>query len=181
MNNNTKSARRQVTIYIDGKTEKNPGPGAWSSILTFGVHKKELNGYQADTEVFRMQLFAAISGLGALKEPCIVQLVTKSTELVADISQQKYIFWRANGWKEQDGSNVQNKDLWFILGAQLQKHEVHPVKLGNAADINMARCAELVAESFQEYIDINTVKEENDNPDTTPGPINTSQPSDPSK
>ena len=59
--------RKKVNIYTDGACSGNPGPGGWAAILEFGGHRKELSGYMAGTTNNRMELFAAISGLGALK------------------------------------------------------------------------------------------------------------------
>ena len=60
--------RKCVNIYTDGACSGNPGPGGWGAILEFGPHKKELHGYMAGTTNNRMELFAAISALGALKQ-----------------------------------------------------------------------------------------------------------------
>ena len=65
---------KKVNIYTDGACSGNPGPGGWAAILEFGPHRKEISGYMAGTTNNRMELFAAISGLGALKEPCEVTL-----------------------------------------------------------------------------------------------------------
>ena len=54
-----------VNIYTDGACSGNPGPGGWGAILEFGPHRKELSGYMAGTTNNRMELFAAISALGA--------------------------------------------------------------------------------------------------------------------
>ena len=65
---------KTVNIYTDGACSGNPGPGGWGAILEYGGHKKEMRGYVAGTTNNRMELFAAISALGALKEPCNVKL-----------------------------------------------------------------------------------------------------------
>ena len=86
--------RKRVNIYTDGACSGNPGPGGWAAILEFGPHRKELSGFMAGTTNNRMELFAAISGLGALKEPCIVNLYSDSNYLVQafnDLSRSKVI------------------------------------------------------------------------------------------
>ena len=75
-------SRKLVTIYTDGACSGNPGPGGWAAILQFGPHEKEISGYMPGTTNNRMELFAAISGLGALKEPCNVRLYSDSAYLV---------------------------------------------------------------------------------------------------
>ena len=74
--------RKQVNIYTDGACSGNPGPGGWGCILEFGPHRKEMSGFVAGTTNNRMELFAAISALGALKEPCDVCLYSDSNYLV---------------------------------------------------------------------------------------------------
>ena len=81
--------RKRVNIYTDGACSGNPGPGGWAAILEFGPHRKELSGFMAGTTNNRMELFAAISGLGALKEPCIVNLYSDSNYLVQAFNDQR--------------------------------------------------------------------------------------------
>jgi ribonuclease HI len=167
--------KKQVTIYIDGKVPSEPGPGGWGALLMFGPHRKELNGYQADTDRNRMQLFAAISGLGALKESCIVNLCTDSSSLFNILSQQLYLTWLRQNWKDASGNSIPNRDLWFILSVQLKKHSVRPTRIGTSADENMSRCKELASEALQEYIDINTEKENEDSAEIEITPEKTAQ------
>ena len=169
------TSKKQVTIYIDGKVPSEPGPGGWGALLMFGPHRKELNGYQADTDRNRMQLFAAISGLGALKESCIVNLCTDSSSLFQTLSQQLYQTWQMQNWKDASGNSIPNKDLWFILSVQLKKHSVHPTRIGTSADKSMIRCKELASEALQEYIDINTEKENEDSEETETRPEKAAQ------
>ena len=86
--------RKKVNIYTDGACSGNPGPGGWAAILEFGKHRKEISGYMAGTTNNRMELFAAISGLGALKEPCDVTLYSDSNYLVQAFNDH----W-IDGWK----------------------------------------------------------------------------------
>ena len=74
---------KQVIIYTDGACSGNPGPGGWGVVLRYGQHEKELSGGEKETTNNRMELTAAIKGLEALKEPCVVKLVTDS-KYVAD-------------------------------------------------------------------------------------------------
>ena len=63
--------RKQVNIYTDGACSGNPGPGGWGCILEFGPHRKEMSGYMAGTTNNRMELFAAISALGAVRREAV--------------------------------------------------------------------------------------------------------------
>ena len=88
-----------VNIYTDGACSGNPGPGGWGAILEFGPHRKELSGYIAGTTNNRMELFAAISALGALKEPCNVKLYSDSSYMVQAFNDRWIENWKKNGWK----------------------------------------------------------------------------------
>ena len=117
--------RKRVNIYTDGACSGNPGPGGWAAILEFGPHRKELSGFMAGTTNNRMELFAAISGLGALKEPCIVNLYSDINYLVQAFNDHWLDNWKKNGWKTSNKKQaVKNVDLWQQLDELVQKHEI---------------------------------------------------------
>lgn len=149
--------RKTVNIYTDGACSGNPGPGGWAAILEFGPHRKELSGYMAGTTNNRMELFAAISGLGALKEPCNVNLYSDSNYLVQAFNDHWIENWKKNGWKTSGGGKVENQDLWFILSAQTSKHNVRFLKVkGHSDHPENNRCDELARAAIDEYRRINT-------------------------
>ena len=144
-----------VNIYTDGACSGNPGPGGWGAILEFGIHRKELSGYMAGTTNNRMELFAAISALGALKEPCNVKLYSDSNYLVQAFNDHWIDNWMKNGWKTSSGTKVENQDLWFILNAQTRKHHVEFFKVkGHADHPENIRCDELARNAVRELMDI---------------------------
>ena len=153
--------RKTVNIYTDGACSGNPGPGGWAAILEFGQHTKELSGYMAGTTNNRMELFAAISGLGALKEPCNVRLYSDSAYLVNAFNDHWVDSWKRKGWKKADGEPVENQDLWFILTAQTRKHHVEFYKVkGHADHPQNNRCDELARAAIEEYRRAYTVPED---------------------
>jgi len=87
----------RVTIHTDGACSRNPGPGGWGAILTFGDHEKELNGGESHTTNNRMELMAAISALETLKRPCSVDLYTDSEYMRGGITGW-INSWKKNGW-----------------------------------------------------------------------------------
>ena len=123
-----------VTIYTDGACSGNPGPGGWGALMQFGAHERELKGGEPQTTNNRMELFAAIAALEALKRPCTVNLHTDSTYLRDGITKW-IINWKRNGWKTAAKKPVKNVDLWQRLEAAIQRHEIawHWVK-GHAGD-----------------------------------------------
>jgi ribonuclease HI len=70
-----------------------------------------------------MELRAAISGLEALKEPCVVELTTDSEYVRKGITEWIH-GWKLRGWKTADRKPVKNADLWQRLDALRSLHRV---------------------------------------------------------
>ena len=132
---------KEVELYTDGSCSGNPGPGGWGAILRFRGLEKELSGGERETTNNRMELTAAIRGLGALKEPCRVALYTDSQYIANAINQHWLVNWKKRGWKKADKSPVLNRELWEARDAQLSRHDVtfHWVK-GHADNAYNNRC-----------------------------------------
>ena len=134
---------KTVEIYTDGACSGNPGPGGWGAILVSGTREKELSGGEARTTNNRMEVYAAIAGLAALKERCVVKLYSDSAYLVNAIEQGWLDGWRRNGWKTSGKQAVKNKDLWERLTELLRAHAVTFVKVkGHADNVYNNRCDE---------------------------------------
>lgn len=135
--------RRHVEIYTDGACSGNPGKGGWCAILLYGGHEKVLSGGDADTTNNRMEVYAAVAGLSALKESCRVTLYSDSAYLVNAIEQHWLDNWRAHGWTTADKKPVKNRELWESLSGLLRKHAVTFVKVkGHADNVYNNRCDE---------------------------------------
>jgi ribonuclease HI len=113
----------KIVIYTDGACSGNPGPGGWGAILMWGDHLKELSGGEATTTNNRMELFAAISALEALKRPSKVELHTDSNYVKNGVTGWIH-GWKRNGWKTADKKPVKNAELWQRLDAARQQHDV---------------------------------------------------------
>ena len=143
--------RKKVNIYTDGACSGNPGPGGWAAILEFGPHRKEISGSMVGTTNNRRELFAAISGLGALKEPCDVKLYSDSNYLVQAFNDHWIENWKKNGWKTSGGAKVENQDLCMILIVQTKKHNVQFFKVkGHSDHPENNRCDELARNDIDE-------------------------------
>ena len=101
---------KNVEVYSDGACSGNPGPGGWAAILRFGPHEKVLSGNMPHTTNNRMEVFAVISALGALKERCHVRVHSDSTYVVNAFQQGWLANWQRRGWKTSDGKPVENQD-----------------------------------------------------------------------
>lgn len=132
---------KQVTIYTDGSSLGNPGPGGWGVVLEYQGREKELSGGEPATTNNRMELTAIIEGLSALKEPCEVTLYSDSQYAVKAIEQGWAKQWRQNGWKKADKKPALNADLWQRVLDLLEQHTIHLVWVkGHAGNPKNERC-----------------------------------------
>ena len=135
---------KEVVVYTDGACSGNPGPGGWAVILQYGPHTKELSGYIPDTTNNRMELFAALQGLLALKENCAVKLHSDSSYLINAFQKGWLKNWERNGWKTSTKKPVENQDLWRAILAETQRHSVEWVKVPGHQDNQLNnRCDEM--------------------------------------
>ena len=142
---------KTVTLYTDGACSGNPGPGGWAAILLFGGHEKELSGGEPRTTNNRMELTAAIRGLEALKEPCVVELYSDSKYVIDALEKGWARSWEARGWVKGDKKPALNPDLWERLLELCRRHivKLHWVK-GHAGDRYNDRCDELAVQAAKE-------------------------------
>lgn len=122
--------KKQITLYSDGSSLGNPGPGGYGGILEYGKVRKEYSGQEPHTTNNRMELRAVTEGLKLLKEPCDVKVVSDSSYVIKAINE-----WLA-GWIKKDFKKVKNPDLWReyleisaphnITGVWVRGHNGHP-------------------------------------------------------
>jgi ribonuclease HI len=114
----------QTTIFTDGSSRGNPGPGGWGAIVIVNSKKQkekiedikitELGGGEKDTTNNRMELMAAIKGLGKAPKDSEIIVYTDSSYVINGIT--KWVHgWKRNGWVTKAEEDVLNKDLWMKL------------------------------------------------------------------
>ena len=141
---------KELDIYTDGACSGNPGPGGWGVVLLYQGTRKELSGYQPETTNNRMELFAAIQGLSALKESCIVNLYSDSSYLINAFEKHWIDNWQRNGWKTSTKQPVENQDLWKLLLIHVRKHQVRFIKVkGHSDNANNNRCDEMAVAAIK--------------------------------
>ena len=120
----TTVSRKNVTIYTDGSSKGNPGPGGYGVVLIYGSHRRELSrGFRLTTNN-RMELLAVIDALKTLKESCDATIYTDS-RYVADALNKGWLkSWQARNWRKADKKPVLNVDFWKALLPLLEKHRV---------------------------------------------------------
>ena len=112
------------TIYTDGSSRGNPGPGGWGAII-IGDHKvREIGGRVEKTTNNRMEMTAVIEALKTLREDASAEVHTDSEYLLKGITEWVYK-WQANGWKTKDKKEVLNQDLWEHLIKEVEKRNTN--------------------------------------------------------
>lgn len=130
----------RVTVYTDGASRGNPGPGGYGVILMSGQHRKELSeGFKLTTNN-RMELLAVIVALEALKKPDCEVTVYSDSKYVVDAVEKKWIY----GWVKKGFNKVKNPDLWQRFLRIYPKHKVRFVWVkGHSNNPYNERCDEL--------------------------------------
>src|SRR5689334_6292340 len=100
-----------VTIYTDGSSRGNPGPGGFGVVLISGNHRKEISqGYKLTTNN-RMELMSVIIGLEALKKEGEHVTIYSDSKYVVDSIEKGWVF----GWEKKYFNKKKNPDLWQRL------------------------------------------------------------------
>jgi len=115
---------KTVKIYTDGACRGNPGLGGWGVLLVFKDQEKEICGGDVNTTNNKMELKAAIEGLKALTEPCLVELTTDSKYVMKGITEW-IENWKKNNWKNANKKPVKNKELWIELYDLKSEHQIN--------------------------------------------------------
>lgn len=131
----------EVAVYTDGACIGNPGPGGYAAILISGNKRKEIVGGYRLTTNNRMEIFAALVALEALKWSSRVKVHSDSRYLVDAVMKGWAQRWRDNGWMRNRKEEAVNADLWERLLTICEKHEVEFVWVrGHAGQAENERC-----------------------------------------
>ncbi|MGN1060465.1 MAG: ribonuclease HI [Candidatus Coproplasma sp.] len=125
---------KKVTIYTDGACSGNPGVGGWGAVLMYNGVEKRISGAEENTTNNRMELFAVISALECLKEPCEVTLYSDSAYTVNSFLNGWVYEWEKSDWKKADKKPVLNSDLLKRLLSLTKTHKVEFIKVKGHAD-----------------------------------------------
>lgn len=135
---------KEITLYSDGSSLGNPGPGGYGGILVYKNTRKEFFGGELHTTNNRMELLGVIIGLEMLKEPCRVEVISDSSYVVKAINE-----WLA-GWIKKEFKNVKNIDLWERYIIASKPHRVHGTWVrGHIGHPENERCDQLAKAEAQ--------------------------------
>lgn len=139
----------EVTIYTDGGSSGNPGPGGYGVVQIFDNDRKELSGGFRLTTNNRMELMGVIVALRDLEyrdKP--ITLYTDSSYVVNGITKGWAEKWRKNNWIKSDRQPAINPDLWGELLDLIKPLNIKFMWVkGHAGNIYNERCDELAVSS----------------------------------
>lgn len=135
-----------ITIYSDGASRGNPGPGGYGAVLIFGTLRKELSeGFRLTTNN-RMELLGVIAALEALKKEGTAVTVYSDSKYVVDSVEKKWVF----GWEKKNFKEKKNSDLWVRFLNVYRKHKVKFIWVkGHHTNKENNRCDELAVAAAQ--------------------------------
>ena len=137
----------EITIYTDGASRGNPGPGGYGVVLISGKHRLEKSeGFKITTNN-RMELLGVIAGLEALKIPGSKVVVYTDSKYVADSVEKGWVFqWESKAFKKK-----KNPDLWIRFLKVYRQHKVRFVWIkGHSNNIENERCDQLAVQASSE-------------------------------
>ena len=121
----------EITIYTDGASRGNPGPGGYGVVLISGKHRLEKSeGFKLTTNN-RMELLAVIVGLEALKLQGSNVVIYTDSKYVADSVEKGWVFqWESKAFKKK-----KNPDLWLRFLKIYRQHKVRFIWIKGHSDI----------------------------------------------
>ncbi len=137
----------EITIYTDGASSGNPGPGGYGIVLISGKHRLEKSeGFRLTTNN-RMELLAVIAGLEALKKQGSNVVVYTDSRYVADAVEKGWVFqWESKAFKKK-----KNPDLWLRFLKIYRKHNVRFVWIkGHDNNSENELCDRMAVEASKE-------------------------------
>jgi ribonuclease HI len=141
---------KKVTLFCDGSSLGNPGPGGYGVILRYKDKEKIISGGEANTTNNKMELKAVIEGLKALKQGCEVEIVSDSSYVVKGINE-----WLEN-WQKKEFKKVKNPELWKEYIKVSKPHKIKATWVrGHSGHIENERCDKIAKEEALKF------KEEN--------------------
>lgn len=135
-----------ITIYTDGSSRGNPGPGGYGVVMKFREHRKEISEGFRKTTNNRMELLAVIIGLEAIKVPNAPVKIFSDSKYVVDAVVKGWLW----NWIKKDFKGKKNADLWLRFADIYKKHRVsfQWVK-GHAGIPENERCDQLAVDAAE--------------------------------
>jgi ribonuclease HI len=135
----------EITIYTDGASSGNPGPGGYGVVMIYGRHRLEKSAGFRLTTNNRMELTAVIEGLEALKIPGSRVVIYTDSKYVSDSVEKGWVFqWESKGFKKK-----KNTDLWKRFLKVYREHSVRFVWIkGHSNNVENEVCDKLAVDAY---------------------------------
>ena len=129
-----------ITIYTDGSSRGNPGPGGYGVVLICPPYRKELSAGYRRTTNNRMELLGVIVALEALKFEGSDVTIYSDSKYVVDAVSKGWVY----GWERKGFAGKKNPDLWARFLRVFRRHKVRFVWVkGHADNVENERCDRL--------------------------------------
>ncbi len=154
-----------ITIFTDGSSKGNPGPGGWGAVISYKLEVSseeeelvtEIGGYEPQTTNNRMELTAVIEALKFIEK-----LEANTYNLEANLhTDSEYVLkgitswihgWQKNNWRTAARKPVINQDLWKeLIEASKGKEIKWTLVRGHSGVPANERCDE-IATSFADQV-----------------------------
>ncbi len=154
-----------ITIYTDGSSRGNPGPGGWGAIVSYQYTVEsrqqewvtEIGGRETLTTNNRMELTATIKAL-----EFISKLAPSPKPLEAIIhTDSEYVMkgmtiwihnWQKKGWRTANRKPVLNQDLWKDLLRVSENKKVEWKYVASHTGVPLNERADEIATSYADNI-----------------------------
>lgn len=132
-----------ITIFTDGSSRGNPGPGGFGAIVISDDKVIELGARENHTTNNRMELGSAICALNSVDSSDSITLYSDSQYVIKGITEWIQ-GWIAKGWRNSQKKAVLNQDLWEeLLAATQGKQILWKFVKGHADTPGNVRCDEI--------------------------------------
>jgi ribonuclease HI len=133
-----------ISIYTDGSSRGNPGPGGYGVVMIKGTFRKEFSEGFRKTTNNRMELLSVIIALESLKIVKSEVTIYSDSKYVVDSVEKRWVF----GWEKKNFAKKKNPDLWMRF---LKIYRIHQVKFiwvkGHANNAENNKCDELAVDA----------------------------------
>jgi ribonuclease HI len=125
--------KNNITIYTDGSSRGNPGPGGFASIIVINNERViELGGHDEHTTNNKMELKGVIEGLKVslnnIGENEHIKVYSDSKYVLTGITSWIHN-WKKNNWRTAAKKEVLNQELWQELDSLVETVSQKNIKI----------------------------------------------------
>ncbi len=142
------SQNKKISIFTDGASKGNPGPGGWGAVVAHSGEITELGGSELKTTNNRMELVAVIEALSYVKEQTGEVVVHSDSAYVVNGITKWVHGWKQNGWLTKQKEEVLNRDLWERLDDIVSKRMISWKRVAGHADTPGNTRADEIASAY---------------------------------